>query len=58
IERRGEGLPLGIERLRAAVAAQPAGAPTAEVADDLLRSMAPRGAEDDVALVVYRAGAR
>lgn len=58
IERRGEGLPLGIERLRAAVAAQPAGARTAEVADDLLRSMAPRGAEDDVALVVYRAGAR
>jgi hypothetical protein len=27
------------------------------VADDLLRSLAPRGAEDDVALVVYRAGA-
>jgi len=58
VERRGEGLPRGIERLRAAVAAQPVGARTSAVADDLLRTLAPPRAEDDVALVVYRAGAR
>ena len=57
IERRRESLRHGLDRLVAEVAAQPAGARTAAVADDLLRALAPRGAEDDVALVVYRAGA-
>ena len=57
IERRRESLRHGLDRLVAEVAAQPAGARTASVADDLLRALAPRGAEDDVALVVYRAGA-
>lgn len=56
IERRSETLRDGLDRLVAEVAAQPAGARTASVADDLLRSLAPRGAQDDVALVVYRAG--
>lgn len=56
IERRRETLRDGLDRLVAEVAAQPAGARTASVADDLLRALAPRGAEDDVALVVYRAG--
>ena len=56
IERRNETLRDGLDRLVAEVAAQPAGARTASVADDLLRSLAPRGAQDDVALVVYRAG--
>ena len=56
IERRSETLRDGLDRLVAEVAAQPAGARTGSVADDLLRSLAPRGAQDDVALVVYRAG--
>ncbi len=54
IERRGEALPHAIERLAAAVGAQPRDATPAEVADDLLRSLAPHGSDDDVALVVYR----
>lgn len=57
IERRRESLRDGLDRLVAEVAVQPADARTASVADDLLRSLAPRGAQDDVALVVYRAGA-
>jgi hypothetical protein len=57
IERRQESLRVGLDRLVAEVAAQPAGAPTASVADGLLRSLTPRGGQDDVALVVYRAGA-
>ncbi|MBW0253551.1 SpoIIE family protein phosphatase [Cellulomonas sp. PS-H5] len=57
IERRRETLRTGLDRLVAEVAAQPADAPTASVADDLIRALAPHGAEDDVALVVYRAGA-
>ncbi len=57
IERRRESLRQGLDRLVAEVAAQPAGARTASVADDLLRAFVPHGAEDDVALVVYRAGA-
>ncbi len=56
IERRAESLRYGLDRLLAAVAAQPTGARTGVVADDLLRRLAPHGAEDDVALVVYRAG--
>ncbi|WP_454049263.1 PP2C family protein-serine/threonine phosphatase [Cellulomonas sp. Marseille-Q8402] len=57
IERRHESLQIGMQRLTAAVAAQPADARTASVADDLLRQLAPHGADDDVALVVYQAGA-
>lgn len=57
IERRHESLLVGLRRLTAVVAAQPDGARTASVADDLLRQLAPHGADDDVALVVYRAGA-
>ncbi|WP_431837467.1 PP2C family protein-serine/threonine phosphatase [Cellulomonas sp. Y8] len=57
IERRRETLRAGLDRLVAEVAAQPADARTASVADDLIRALAPHGAEDDVALVVYRAGA-
>lgn len=57
IERRRESLRNGLARLVEQVAAQPAGERTASVADDLLRSLAPRGSQDDVALVVYRAGA-
>lgn len=57
IERRQESLRVGLDRLVAEVASQPAGAPTASVADDLLRALTPRGGQDDVALVVYRAGA-
>ncbi|MCG7287919.1 SpoIIE family protein phosphatase [Cellulomonas sp. ACRRI] len=57
IERRQESLRVGLDRLVAEVAAQPAGAPTASVADGLLLSLTPRGGQDDVALVVYRAGA-
>jgi hypothetical protein len=56
IERRHESLLIGLQRLTAVVAAQPDGARTASVADDLLRQLAPHGADDDVALVVYRAG--
>jgi hypothetical protein len=56
IERRHESLLVGQQRLTAVVAAQPEGARTASVADDLLRRLAPHGADDDVALVVYRAG--
>lgn len=56
IERRHESLLVGLQRLTAVVAAQPEGARAASVADDLLRQLAPHGADDDVALVVYRAG--
>lgn len=56
IERRRESLLVGLQRLTAVVAAQPEGARAASVADDLLRQLAPHGADDDVALVVYRAG--
>jgi hypothetical protein len=56
IERRHESLLVGLQRLTAVVGAQPEGARTASVADDLLRQLAPHGADDDVALVVYRAG--
>ncbi|GIG36798.1 SpoIIE family protein phosphatase [Cellulomonas pakistanensis] len=56
IERRRESLRDGLARLAAEVAAQPDDAGTASVADDLLRALAPNGADDDVALVVYRAG--
>lgn len=56
IERRHESLLIGLQRLTAVVAAQPEGARTASVADDVLRQLAPQGADDDVALVVYRAG--
>jgi serine phosphatase RsbU (regulator of sigma subunit) len=56
VERRTEPLHRALERLTDAVAAQPPGARTAAVADDLLRTLVPDGADDDVALVVYRAG--
>ncbi|QZN84642.1 SpoIIE family protein phosphatase [Cellulomonas sp. C5510] len=55
IERRGEALPHAIDRLAGVVAAQPGHASPEDVADDLLRSFAPHGSDDDVALVVYRA---
>lgn len=57
IERRGEPLARGLDRLRGVVAAQDAGAGAAAVADGVLHALVPRGAADDVALVVYRAGA-
>ncbi|WP_282945597.1 SpoIIE family protein phosphatase [Cellulomonas endometrii] len=56
VERRTESLALALRRLAAAVAGQPVTARTAAVADDLLRTLVPNGADDDVALVVYRAG--
>jgi hypothetical protein len=57
IERRGEPLAQGLDRLRQVVAAQPGDAGAAEVADGVLHALVPRGADDDVALVVYRVGA-
>lgn len=56
IERRRESLRVALDRLVAEVAAQPADATTAWLADDLLRVFAPQGAEDDIAVLVYRAG--
>ncbi|VTR76725.1 SpoIIE family protein phosphatase [Cellulomonas hominis] len=56
VERRTESLAVALERLAAVVAGQPLTARTAAVADDLLRTLVPNGADDDVALVVYRAG--
>jgi hypothetical protein len=56
VERRTEPLHRALERLTDAVAAQSPAARTAAVADDLLRTLVPNGADDDVALVVYRAG--
>jgi serine phosphatase RsbU (regulator of sigma subunit) len=57
IERRGESLREGLDRLAALVAAQDPHAPEGRIADALLDELVPHGSEDDVALVVYRVGA-
>jgi serine phosphatase RsbU (regulator of sigma subunit) len=49
VERRGESLDVGLERLRAAVAPGPAGRVAAEIMRDALAGTVPR---DDTALVV------
>jgi PAS domain-containing protein len=56
VERRGESLRRGLDRLATVVGAVSPGSSASAVADHLLRSFVPSGSEDDVALVVYRAG--
>jgi hypothetical protein len=56
VERRGESLRLGLDRLTDAVREQVHDAGPSAVADGLLRTFVPHGAADDVALVVYRVG--
>ncbi|RMI04872.1 PP2C family protein-serine/threonine phosphatase [Cellulomonas triticagri] len=56
VERRRESLRVGLDRLTAAVAALPRGEHASAVADALLQAFVPDGADDDVAVVVYRAG--
>jgi hypothetical protein len=53
VERRGESLDAGFDRL-AGFAAGLAGASPAEVADDLVIGLLAEGGDDDVALVAYR----
>lgn len=52
VERRGEGLRTGLERLATAVAGLPSGDPE-EVADEILAALIPDGSRDDVALLVH-----
>ncbi|WP_139979517.1 SpoIIE family protein phosphatase [Nocardioides litoris] len=55
VERRGESIDTGLDRLRTAVVALiRAGVPLAELADRLVERMRPAGAEDDLALVAVR----
>jgi serine phosphatase RsbU (regulator of sigma subunit) len=56
VERRGESLRVGLDRLTDAVRDQVHDAGPTAVADGLLRAFVPDGAADDVALVVYRVG--
>ncbi|WP_258726302.1 ATP-binding SpoIIE family protein phosphatase [Cellulomonas sp. NS3] len=53
VERRGESVPLGIEALRARLAAS-AGAPLETLCDDVLDAMLPPHPHDDVAVVAIR----
>ncbi|MFS0700330.1 SpoIIE family protein phosphatase [Cellulomonas sp. 179-A 4D5 NHS] len=53
VERRGESVPLGIEALRARLAAS-AGAPLETLCDDVLDAMLPPHPQDDVAVVAIR----
>ena len=52
VERRDQGLDIGIESLRALVAA--ADAPVAEIPEWLARTLLPAGPEDDVAVLLAR----
>ncbi|MDT9592100.1 SpoIIE family protein phosphatase [Nocardioides zeae] len=54
VERRGEVLDVGLERLRDTVLATSPDASLEEVADQVLRRQLPGWTEDDVALVVVR----
>lgn len=56
VERRGEGLDAGLDRLRAA-AGPLAVRPVADLVDRLLAQVLPDGHEDDVALLAVRVGA-
>ena len=51
VERRGESLDVGLGRLREAAAA---GGTAREIADRLVRSLMPRGRQDDVAVLALR----
>jgi serine phosphatase RsbU (regulator of sigma subunit) len=54
IERRGEAIDAGMERLRSLVAAQQSDATAADVRDALLRELHADESDDDVAIVVVR----
>ncbi|GAA4726248.1 hypothetical protein GCM10023216_15970 [Isoptericola chiayiensis] len=56
IERRGESLRTGLERLETLAARACRETPVERLPDRLLNDMLPDGSRDDVALVVYRAG--
>ena len=53
VERRGESLDVGIDRLRGELAERRAATPQ-HLADQLLGALVPEGAQDDIAVLVYR----
>ena len=53
VERRGESLDVGLERLRREVSARRS-SPPERMADQLLEALVPDGAQDDIAVLVYR----
>lgn len=54
VERRGEAIDVGMERLRALVEALPADISAAAARDEVLRRLHAEASEDDVAIVVVR----
>ena len=53
VERRGEPIDLGLQRLASAVAGQ-AGTPLERLLDQLIRELVGEGAGDDIAVLAFR----